>query len=111
MNIRFLSPASVSVIRALISLTFLWSSCFKMTTNDELLTLVTGGPKNPEDIPDFFYQHLRRVVSDLARQTAVNCEEAILIIHLVIQSLTQAVEEQCKYCSNMIYLVSHLVQA
>ena len=96
---RSLSPASVSIIRILMDISFIWSSCSKHPTDRSqvLPSLVKGGLEDPRDLPTFFYQHLERDMRDLAGLIGNNFEEATFILHLVIKSLMQTAGEPCEY--------------
>ncbi|KAI6656630.1 E3 ubiquitin-protein ligase [Oopsacas minuta] len=94
---RSLSPASVKIIRILMDISFIWSSCSKHPTDRSPLlpSLIKGGLNDPRDLPNFFYLHLERDIRSLTRLTGKNFEEVIFFIHLIIKSVMERVEEPC----------------
>ena len=96
---RSLSPASVKIIRVLLDISFIWSSCSKhpITRSQVLPSLVNGGLDDPRDLPNFFYQHLERDIRDLTQLTGKNFEEVIFFLHLIVKSLMETTREQCEY--------------
>ncbi|KAI6647030.1 E3 ubiquitin-protein ligase [Oopsacas minuta] len=94
---RELSPASVRIIRILMDISFIWSSCSKHPTDRSPLlpSLIKGGLDDPRDLPNFFYLHLEREIEYLTRLTGKNFEEVIFFIHLIIKSVMETVGEPC----------------
>ncbi|KAI6655769.1 E3 ubiquitin-protein ligase [Oopsacas minuta] len=94
---RSLSPASVSLIRALMDISFIWSSCSKHPTDSShvLRSLVRGGLDDPRDLTNFFYLHLERDVLDITQLTGKNFEETTFLLHLIIRSLMDRAGEPC----------------
>ena len=96
---RSLGPAAVKILRTLMDITFIWSSCSKDCvegSNSEYLLYLVKAVDNLADLSEFFFQHLERDIQDLARHTGQNFEEATFLIHLVIKSLIQRGNETCE---------------
>ena len=95
---RSLSPASVKIIRILLDISFIWSSCSKhpVTRSQVLPSLVNGGLDDPSNLPNFFHQHLERDVRDLTQLTGKNFEEVVFILHLIVKSLMETAGKECK---------------
>ncbi|KAI6655776.1 E3 ubiquitin-protein ligase [Oopsacas minuta] len=94
---RLLGPASVKIIRVLIDISFIWSSCSKYPTvsSHVLPSLVTKGLDDPRDLPNFFYLHLERDIMDLVKLTGKNFGEVVFYLHLIIKSLMETSEQTC----------------
>lgn len=97
---RSLGPAAVKIIRILMDIAFIWSSCSKYSIDSsksqDLLSLVKAVETHAY-LPEFFYQHLERDLQDLSRHTGQNFEETVFLIHIVLKSLMETAKIHCKY--------------
>ncbi|KAI6652351.1 E3 ubiquitin-protein ligase [Oopsacas minuta] len=92
---RSLDPAAVKIIRILMDISFIWSSCSKHSRIQVLLSLVNRIDESTL-LPTFFYQHLEKDIKDLAVLIGQNFEEATFLIHLIVKLLMQTARETCK---------------
>ena len=65
----------------------LWTSCNDDNATGGLVTLVKAGLTNPCELPAFFQNHLERDMQLLARALGKNCEDAAIVVHLVLKNI------------------------
>ncbi len=53
---------------------------------DDLVALVKI-PVDPKDLPQFFWEHLRKDVQHLSQVTVKKLEESAIIIHMVLRGI------------------------
>ncbi|XP_063997715.1 E3 ubiquitin-protein ligase rnf213-alpha-like [Pogoniulus pusillus] len=80
---RSLSPACVSLARALLHSTLLLGTS---TDRQAVLDLMK---EKPEDVEAFFWDHLQKDMECLAEALSRNTEDAVLIVHLFLQQLSK----------------------
>ena len=51
---------------------------------------------NPNNLPEFFWMHLRRDIEQLSRVTGKGLDESAIMIHLVLQGILTKGPPTCK---------------
>ena len=88
---RQLSPAAVCIMRALMHSVLVWISCSTQKATQGLLQLVTVGSVRPRELSEFFWRHLEKDLELLCRALNKNMQEAVLVLHLVIQRMGSSI--------------------
>ncbi len=84
---RSLSPPAVCIMRALMHSALLWCSCHYQDTVAAELAALVKPPVNPNNLPEFFWMHLRKDIEQLSRVTGKGLDESAIIIHLVLHGI------------------------
>ena len=74
-------------MRALMHSILVWVSCSTQKATQGLLQLVTAGLIQPRGLSEFFWTHLKKDLELLCRALNKNMQEAVLVLHLVIQRM------------------------
>ena len=83
---RNLQPPAICILRAIMHSAFLMCSCHNSDALPELAKLVKPAV-NPQQLPEFFWMHLRKDIEHLSRVTGEGMEESAIIVHLVLQDM------------------------
>lgn len=75
---------------------FLWCSCHCPNVIGDLAGLVKPPFHHPEDLPEFFWLHLRKDIEHLSRVTGKGSEESAIIVHSVLQNILTKAPPTCK---------------
>ena len=81
---RDLSPPAVCIMRAIMHSALLWHSC--QSESDDLVHIIKPFV-NPQNIPEFFWMHLRKDIEHLSCVTGKGLEESAIIVHLVLHEM------------------------
>ncbi len=92
---RSLSPPAVCIMRALMHSALLWCSCHCQDMVAELAALVKP-LINPNNLPEFFWMHLRKDIEQLSRVIGKGLDEATISIHLVLRDILTKSPPTCK---------------
>ena len=65
---------------------FVWVSCNNDTAVEAIASLVTPRVP-PQHLPEFFWAHLEKDVELLGRDTGRGLDEAVMIVHLILQRI------------------------
>ena len=68
-----------------------WISCSTQKATQGLLQLVTVGSVRPRELSEFFWRHLEKDLELLCRALNKNMQEALLVLHLVIQRMGSSI--------------------
>ena len=82
-------------MRALMHSALLWCSCHCQDMMAELAVLVKP-PVNPNNLPEFFWMHLRKDIEQLSQVTGKGLDESAISIHLVLQGILMKPPPSCK---------------
>lgn len=92
---RSLSMPAVCIVRALMHSALLWCSCHHQDVIGELTALVKPQVP-PQQLPEFFWMHLRKDIEQLSRVTGKSPDESMIIVHLVLQNILLKAPPTCK---------------
>ena len=110
---RELSPLSVSIIRALMHATFVWTCSNNESSLGHVADLVNLPVKpKPNELSEFFWKHLEKDLEAISKFLDRGEEESILILHLVLKKILTGQKIMCKFivifsqctCSHDIYM-------
>lgn len=74
---------------------FLWCSCHYHDSIGELASLIK--PRvNPNQIPEFFWMHMKKDVAHLSRVTGKGLDESVVIVHLVLRNIMMKSSSICE---------------
>lgn len=108
---RSLFPAAICIVRALMHSAFLWCSCHcQDLVAAELVAVVNSKVQvTPNDLPQFFWDHLQKDVEHLSRVTQLTLEESAIIIHMVLHGILKKTLRECENSFGMIVIIMLLV--
>lgn len=96
---RDLPPPAMCIFRAIMHSAFLMCACHNPDKLPKLANLVKPSLSKPQLLPEFFWMHLRKDLEHLSRSTGEGMEESSIIVHLVLQDMSNQVD--CEYkCIN-----------
>jgi len=64
-----------------------YASCNNKAATEGLLRMVKVEGINPNELPEFFWDHLQQDIKILAKAVGKNEEEAAIVLHLVLQQI------------------------
>ena len=102
---RSLSPSAICIVRALMHSTLLWCSCHCPDVVVAELAALVKTQVSPNDLPQFFWEHLRKDIEHLSVVTQKGFEETVTIIHLVLCGILKRTPPACKnhcQCNKLI---------
>lgn len=83
---------------------FLWCSCHYQDMVAADLAALVKPHVNPNNLPEFFWMHLRKDIEQLSRVTGKGLDESAIIVHLVLQGILTKPPPTCKNlaCSHIM---------
>jgi hypothetical protein len=89
---RDLNPPSCAIVRAIMHGCLLWASCTNENAMYGLLDLIKSQVR-PNEMSQFFWQHLEHDVSMLSKAIGKSRDDACLVIHLILKNITTTLNE------------------
>ncbi len=92
---RELSATAVSIIRALMHVSFLWAACHNQYQLEDIAR-VTQGVVPLQDLAEFFWLHLEKDLECMQNSTGRGVDECVMILYLVLKQILTSDYPMCE---------------
>ncbi len=92
---RELSATAVSIIRALMHVSFLWAACHNKYQLEDIARVTRGVVPN-QDLAEFFWLHLEKDLECMQNSTGRGVDECVIILYLVLKQILTSDYPMCE---------------